>query len=137
MNSNIQLKYVDTMPIDLVEGILYVSKEFQVAIHLCPCGCLNKIVTPLDDCEWDFHDDNGKPTLYPSVGNWQIPCKSHYWIKSGAIEWSYQWSEAQIVAGYRREQERRELYYSEKTEKAAISLWRKIWIWVRDRVLKR
>ncbi len=109
--ARIKLIKVHYLPKELEEGILYVSKEFGVAGHLCPCGCKNKIITPIDPAEWSFKEVNNKPTLYPSIGNWQIPCKSHYWIIDGIIEWSYQWSEEQIIKGRIAEEEKRKSYY--------------------------
>lgn len=108
----IKLLKVHYLPKELEEGFLYVSEEFGVSGHLCPCGCKNKIITPLDPTEWSFKEVNGKPTLFPSIGNWQLPCKSHYWITDGVIEWSYQWSEEQIIEGREAEEEKRKSYYS-------------------------
>ncbi|MBW8334456.1 MAG: hypothetical protein K0M40_20745 [Prolixibacteraceae bacterium] len=107
----IKLLKVHYLPKELEEGFLYVSNEFGVAGHLCPCGCKNKIITPIDPIEWAFKEVNDKPTLYPSIGNWQLPCKSHYWITNGVIEWSSQWSEKQIIEGRQAEEEKRKLYY--------------------------
>src|SRR5688572_27803500 len=103
----IKLLLVQYLPKELEAGVLYVSKEFGVAGHLCPCGCGNKIITPLGSNEWSFTEYKGKPTLYPSLGNWQLPCKSHYWITEGEIEWSYQWTDEKIKEGYRYEEMRR------------------------------
>ncbi len=107
----IKLLKVQYLPKELNEGFLYVSKEFGVAGHLCPCGCKNKIITPLDPTEWSFKEISGKPTLFPSIGNWQLPCKSHYWIVEGTIEWSNQWSKEQIIKGHEVEEENRKAYY--------------------------
>lgn len=126
MNSKIELKHVEFIPKVLEEGKLYVSERFQVALHCCPCGCGNKIVTPLGPCEWEFTEDNGKPSLYPSVGNWQIPCRSHYWITDGEIEWSYQWSEKMIVAGRRRDRAKLEKHFRQKEQAPRKPLWRRI-----------
>lgn len=107
----IDLLKVHYLPKELEEGILYVSGEFGVAGHLCPCGCRNKIITPLDTTEWSFKEVNNKPSLFPSIGNWQLPCKSHYWITDGEIEWSYQWSKEQIIEGREAEEEKRRSHY--------------------------
>ena len=107
----IELKRVQYMPMELSPGILYVSEEFNVAGHMCPCGCGNKIITPLTPTEWSFTIENDQPTLYPSIGNWQLPCRSHYWIVSGEIEWSYRWTEKQIKAGQIAEEKRRKSYF--------------------------
>lgn len=109
----IKLLKVEYLPKDLEKGILYVSEKFGIAGHLCPCGCENKIMTPLDPSEWSFKEINKKPTLYPSIGNWQLPCRSHYWITNGNIEWSYDWSEEEIIAGRNAEERKRKAYYDE------------------------
>jgi len=86
--NEIELEYVHYMPKKLEHGILYVSKEFGCAQHLCACGCNNKVHTPIDGAyKWDFTDNEGKATLHPSIGSFQIPCKSHYIIKDGKINW--------------------------------------------------
>lgn len=113
----IKLLKVHYLPKELEEGFLYVSIEFGVAGHLCPCGCMNKIITPLGPTEWSFKEVNDKPTLYPSIGNWQLPCKSHYWITNGVIEWSYQWSEKQIIEGRQIEDEKRKSHYENLIKK--------------------
>lgn len=121
--NKLKLFEVKFLPKNLEEGILYVSKEYNVAGHMCPCGCGNKIITPLTSTEWNLNIINDEPTLYPSIGNWQLPCKSHYWIREGEIEWSYQWSEEQITEGSRAEEERRKAYYEKveiKTHKPSL-----------------
>jgi len=100
------------MPKQLQPEMLYVSEEFGIAGHLCPCGCGNKIITPLGPTDWRLTVTKGVPTLYPSIGNWQLPCRSHYWITNGEIEWSYQWTEKQILAGRQQEEGRRKSYYN-------------------------
>jgi len=81
------LQRVHYMPEQLEPGILYVSDEFDVAIHLCACGCGNKVVTPLGPTGWTFTDAPRGPSLSPSIGNYQIPCRTHYWINDGDVEW--------------------------------------------------
>lgn len=107
----IKLLKAHYLPKELEEGFLYVSKEFGVAGHLCPCRCKHKIITPLDPTEWSFKEVNDKPILFPSIGNWQFPCKSHYWITPGEIEWSYHWSKEQIKEGSEAEEDKRKSYY--------------------------
>lgn len=108
-----KLQKVHYMPKQLEPGILYVSHEFGTAAHLCACGCGAKIRTPLGPTEWAVTETAAGPSLWPSVGNWQQACKSHYVIKRGEIEWARQWSEAQIKNGRAREERRREAYYKE------------------------
>jgi hypothetical protein len=126
--NRITLQRVQYLPRELAPGILYVSKEFAVAGHLCACGCGNKVITPLGAAEWTFTQRNGRPTLHPSIGNWQLPCRSHYVIAEGQIRWGDQWSEAQVVAGRRAEESRRQAYYASRARR---NLWQRLWSWVR------
>lgn len=127
MNS-IELRRVKYLPRELAPGILYVSEEFAVAGHLCACGCGNKVITPLGPSEWTFTERNGRPTLHPSVGNWQLPCRSHYIIDEGQIHRGDQWSDAQVAAGRRTEERRRQAYYASRAKR---NLWQRLWNWVR------
>jgi hypothetical protein len=99
------------MPKELEPGVLYVSDEFGAAAHRCACGCGSKIRTPLGPTDWTLKETDSGPTLYPSVGNWQQPCQSHYWIYRGEIRWAEKWTSEQIASGRRKEEERRRAHY--------------------------
>lgn len=114
--NSIGLQKLKYLPKVLSPGILYVSEEYAVAGHLCACGCGNKVMTPLGPAEWNFSEQNGQPSLWPSIGNWQLPCRSHYVIAKGHIRWAGEWSEAQVRAGRRREEEQREAYFASLEE---------------------
>jgi hypothetical protein len=122
---------VEYLPRELAPNILYVSTEFAVAGHLCACGCGNKVITPLGPAEWNLTERRGRPTLYPSVGNWQLPCRSHYFITDGHVQWERQWSGAQVAAGRSAEEQRRLAYYKGFENASFVEkLWtrlRKIW----------
>jgi hypothetical protein len=45
------LAFVDHMPEQLQEGVLYVSGRYALAMHLCCCGCGGEVVTPLSPAE--------------------------------------------------------------------------------------
>src|SRR5438046_3132314 len=105
-----KLQHVHYMPTELTPGVLYVSEEFGIAIHLCACGCGSKIKTPLGPTEWSVEQTKSGPSLRPSVGNWQETCQSHYWITRGEIRWADKWTPEQIAAGRRSEEERRRAY---------------------------
>jgi len=107
----IKLQKVHYMPKQLEPGILYVSYEFGTAAHLCACGCGAKIRTPLGPTEWSIEETSEGPSLWPSIGNWQQACKSHYVISCGEILWADRWSDKRIAAGRKQEQLRREAYY--------------------------
>jgi hypothetical protein len=83
-----ELREVEFMPEPLEPGVLYVSRKYEVAIHLCACGCALETVTPIGAGDWTLTVADGKATLSPSIGNWQFPCRSHYWICGGAVVWA-------------------------------------------------
>lgn len=107
-------EFVETIPAEPEEGILYVSIRYRTAVHLCACGCGNKVVTPIKPPKWHLTYDGATVSLSPSIGNWQLPCRSHYWIRDDKVRWDAAWSEAEIEAG--RERDARELrkYYSDR-----------------------
>jgi hypothetical protein len=126
-----KLQRVHFMPQQLGPGILYVSEEFDIAAHLCACGCGQKVMTPLGATEWSFEEVDGKPTLHPSIGNWQLPCQSHYLIVAGKVRWAGRWTPAQIVAGRRAEEERRRTYYN-ALERRRRQPHRRLWRWIKN-----
>ena len=99
----IEPEFVEFVPPELMEGKLYLSMEYATTVHLCACGCGNKVVLPLSPAEWQLLFDGESVSLTPSVGNWEFPCRSHYWIKRNKIKWAAPWSEKQIQAGRRRD----------------------------------
>jgi hypothetical protein len=94
--SNINHQFVEFIPENLDSGVLYISKRFSTASHLCCCGCGLEVVTPLKPAKWKLIEHNGTISLTPSIGNWSFPCHSHYWIRSGHIVWAEQLSKKRI-----------------------------------------
>lgn len=78
------------IPLDLVDGVLYISYEYSTGIHLCPCGCKNKIVTPFGPNDWNWFalgESMGiKISITPSISNYQLPCKTHYYITENKVK---------------------------------------------------
>ena len=66
---------------------LYVSIPFRMANHLCICGCGTESPTPLAPTEWSMTFDGESVSLHPSIGNQNMDCQSHYWIKGGQAIW--------------------------------------------------
>jgi hypothetical protein len=74
---------------EMKDGEIYISRVFSLAIHLCACGCGEETVTPIDDGArgWTLSQGDNGVTLHPSIGNQNMPCKSHYWVQDGKIVW--------------------------------------------------
>lgn len=86
--THIKAEFVEFIPERLEPGKLYVSRRYSTAAHLCCCGCGFEVVTPLNPAKWHLTESRGTVSLYPSIGNWSFPCKSHYWIAEGRIRWA-------------------------------------------------
>ncbi len=87
-------EYCDEMPKEKKEGILYISEKYEIAIHLCACGCGIQSVTPLKRGEWALTKKNPNMydetvTLRPSIGNFkgEPEYHAHYYITDNKIEW--------------------------------------------------
>src|SRR5947209_7455958 len=126
----IELQRVHYIPKELTPGVLYVSEEFGAAAHLCACGCGSKVRTPLGPTDWALEETWRGPTLRPSVGNWQLPCKSHYWICQGEVRWADPWTPERVAAGRRAEEVRARAYY-EARARSRGGVLRRFWRWVK------
>lgn len=121
----IRAAYVDAIPATIADGVLYVSTAYGTAVHKCCCGCGQEVVTPLGPTDWSVTVDGEAVTMYPSIGNWSFPCKSHYWISRGQIRWAEQWSEEQIWLGRRRDRCAKLSYYEEQG--GGPGFWARLW----------
>ncbi|WP_010217743.1 DUF6527 family protein [Pseudomonas syringae group genomosp. 3] len=96
-------QFVESFPSKLQPGELYLAMDFATAAHLCACGCGNKVITPFSPTDWQMSFDGETVSLKPSIGNWSFKCRSHYWVRSGRIEWAGDMSQEAINAGRKRD----------------------------------
>jgi hypothetical protein len=129
MTQRFVLQKVKYIPAKLESGILYVSKEFGAAAHLCACGCGTTVRTPLD--RWSLTETKSGPSLDPSIGNWQELCQSHYWIERGKVRWAPKWMPEEIAAGRHGEEERLRARYDALNQKRAGKIARFL-LWLKD-----
>jgi Family of unknown function (DUF6527) len=92
----IRHEFVETIPDQLQEGVLYISIPYATALHRCMCGCGAEIVTPLSPTDWELIFNGQTVSLSPSIGNWSYECQSHYWIRANRVRWSRRMSKRQI-----------------------------------------
>ena len=104
-------EFVELMPGQLQEGVLYVSMEYATAIHRCACGCGEKVVTPISPTDWSLQFDGDTITLSPSIGNWNFACRSHYWIERGCVRWAANMSQQAIEHGRARDRQNKARYF--------------------------
>ncbi|WP_240621288.1 DUF6527 family protein [Ralstonia pseudosolanacearum] len=95
---------VELAPRVLQPGRLYISPKYRAAVHLCCCGCGEKVVTPISPAEWQIELAQESATLYPSIGNGSMACRSHYWIRDNRVIWTTQLPEHRVKAVFARDQ---------------------------------
>lgn len=111
-------QFVETVPEELEPGRLYISIRFRTASHLCACGCGARVVTPIKPAKWAFTYDGETVSLWPSIGHWQLPCKSHYIIRENKVIWARTFREAEIERVQRRDARDLHNYYRLRAEAA-------------------
>lgn len=104
--------FVEEIPAKTEQGVLYVSMECATAIHRCACGCGQEVVTPLSPTDWSLIFDGDTVSLDPSVGNWALPCRAHYFIDRGTVAWAGNMSNAAIELGRSRDRRNKAAYFS-------------------------
>ena len=109
----IRPEFVDLIPDDLDEGVLYISILYSTASHRCACGCSEEVVTPIKPTDWSLTWNGEAATLNPSIGNWSQPCQSHYWIIENRIVWAKKWSPSKIEANRIKDRNVKARYYGQ------------------------
>ena len=149
--TRLEHRFCKHIPESLEPGVLYVSMEYGTAVHSCCCGCGEEIVTPFAPTDWKMTFDGRAISLWPSVGNWTLPCRSHYIVREGAVIQARPWTEEEIAAERRRDRAAKARYYGTKaqtelcgdwsTDARAVSgghsWWRLAWNWVSNRGWQR
>lgn len=131
----ITFEFVDLVPAQREEGKLYISIKYRTAVHDCFCGCGMKVVTPIRPTGWKLTYDGDAVTLYPSIGNWSFPCRSHYWIKGSTAVPAGPMDDQAIATGRRNDRRAKEAYFGTQGHPKVVdqppplkkrSLWQRI-----------
>ena len=115
--SNLEHRFVRNISRELECGILYISIDYATAVHLCCCGCGDRVVTPFTPTDWQMTFDGESISLKPSIGNWNQRCQSHYVIQRGRVLEAGPWSQSQVEAERLRDKRAKALHYG--TEQGA------------------
>lgn len=108
--------FVEFLPDDMDQDVLYISIPYATVEHKCCCGCGERATTPLSPTDWSLTFDGKSVSLYPSIGNWSFPCRSHYWIRGNEVVWAAPRSQGQIEANRARDRIEREAYFRQAFE---------------------
>ena len=110
--SHLSHRFVEFIPEQLEEGVLYISRRYRTAAHKCCCGCGEEVITPLTPTDWSLRMDGNDVTLHPSIGNWSFACRSHYLIQRNKVVWAGQMSQQQIERGRARDHAAKQAYFN-------------------------
>ena len=122
------------MPPVLEPGTFYVSYKHRLTEHLCACGCGTEVSLPLSPSEWRVECHGDAISLRPSVGNWRLPCRSHYIIDHSTTRWCELWSEQRVMAGRARDRAAKQQEIADNRRHKPW--WLRAWYWLR-RSLRR
>ena len=111
MMRSLQHRFVQYLPETLEPGILFISLEYVTASHLCCCGCGEEVVTPFSPVGWRMTFDGETISLWPSIGNWNLRCRSHYIIDRGRVVVAGAWTDEQVTAERHRDKEAKADYF--------------------------
>lgn len=114
LHHRIAPRFVTEVPRDLDSGVLYISTEYGTAVHRCCCGCGQEVVTPLSPTDWKLSIHGNTVSLWPSVGNWNLPCQSHYVIRRNRVIEAVRWTPNMIESEIRRDKAAKASYYSQQ-----------------------
>ena len=95
--THLRPEFVTSFPAPMNHGILYVSVEYNSCGHLCACGCGREVITPLSPAQWKFTYDGENISMRPSIGNWSLPCQSHYIVDCGKVRWARNFTADEIA----------------------------------------
>src|ERR1700761_7616830 len=107
-------RFVEEVPEQLDQGVLYISMRFRTALHKCVCGCGYEVITPFSPTDWQLTFDGESVSLSPSIGSWEFACRSHYFITNNQVKHAGDWDEWQIQKGRERDKVRKKKYYGGK-----------------------
>jgi Family of unknown function (DUF6527) len=142
--AEVKPRFVPIIPEQLAEGVLYVCEPHRIAIHRCCCGCGEEVVTPLSPAEWQIKRNGSSVSLYPSIGNWNFRCQSHYWIRRNRVVWAAALSPERIAIVQAHDRVAKVVHIAEvnaarehatppraaaETQKPR-TVWERLWAWI-------
>ena len=132
--TSIDCKFVEYIPEVLDEGVLYISKPYSTATHKCFCGCGSEVVTPLNPTGWKIWVNRNLVSLDPSIGNWSLACRSHYWIRRNKIVWAGDMTQQEIANGRVMDAAMRKAYFedSNRDEISRNNFFSKTWGFIKE-----
>jgi len=110
-HTQLEHRFVEQLPERLEPGVLYICMKYATSAHSCCCGCGEEVVTPFTPTDWRMTFDGVTVSLSPSIGNWNFPCRSHYFICDGRVVEAASWTDEQVKTERRRDKAAKTVYY--------------------------
>jgi hypothetical protein len=121
---------VERIPKLLSDGVVYHNEEFQLAALLCACGCGHRITLLVPDSH-QISSDRGLATIRPSIAVCDAPCRSHYFVTAGRVEWMPSFTQAQASSLMRNQIAR---HASHDRRPSWIETLQAAWAWAAKRM---
>lgn len=121
---------VERIPNLLSDGVVYHNEEFQLAALLCACGCGHRITLLVPDSH-QVCSDGGLATIRPSIAVCDAPCRSHYFVTAGMVEWMPSFTQAQASSLMRNQIAR---HASHDRRPSWIETLQAAWAWAAKRM---
>lgn len=119
-HKQLEHRFVQYIPDELEPGVIYISMEFATAAHACCCGCSEQVITPFTPTDWKLTFDGDSVSLWPSIGNWNFRCRSHYIIRRSRIVCADVWDDKEIEGNRSLDKQRKRDFFSEKKPAAHL-----------------
>jgi hypothetical protein len=145
-HTKLEHRFVHYIPEQLEPGVIYISMDYATAAHSCCCGCGEQVITPFTPTDWKLTFDGETVSLWPSIGNWNFRCRSHYIIRNSRVLGAEPWSDRKVEYGRHEDKKRKQEHFGEKSdcaerkqnpEKAAGGESPGLWDRIKKKVRKR
>ncbi|SRR6266700_5690385 len=115
-HTHLEHRFIHYIPEQLEAGVIYISLDYATAAHSCCCGCGEQVVTPFTPTDWKLIFDGETVSLWPSIGNWNFKCRSHYIVRRSRVFEAERWENKEVEHGRQRDKKRKRSYYASVTE---------------------
>lgn len=78
-------------------------------------------MTPLTPTDWRMTYDGESVSLHPSIGNWQLRCRSHYVVNRGRVIEAGLWTLKEVTAEQARDKRAKAAHYASSTDHPATA----------------
>lgn len=95
--THLRPEFVTSFPTPMKHGVMYVSVDYNSCGHLCACGCRQEVITPLSPAQWTVTYDGENVSMRPSIGNWSLPCRSHYVVDRGKVRRARDFTQSEVA----------------------------------------